>query len=100
MSAEQVYLIVSWKVKPGHLDEVLSIIDEMGKETRNEPGNTLYHVHQSTEDPQQIYLYEAYLDEEAVESHKQSYHYQRLVAGKAISLLAEKEVIRVKPLSV
>ena len=100
MKSEPIYLVVKWKVKPEHLATVLSLLDEMGSQSIAETGNLLYRVHQATDDPTILYLYEVYQDAEAIEFHKASAHYQSIVAEKIIPLLDEREVVKLKPVFV
>ena len=96
MDIESVTVLVKWRVKDGHLSEVLELVEEMGKESSSETGNLAYDVYQDEEDLQSIYLYESYANPAAAKSHKESKHYQSIVVGKIIPLLEEREVTRVK----
>jgi (4S)-4-hydroxy-5-phosphonooxypentane-2,3-dione isomerase len=91
-------LIVRWKVSEGAIDEVLSLLPEIAEKTRQEPGNVLYHIYQSEENPAEIILHERYADEDAVQAHKFSEHYRKIVFEKIIPLLENREVITVKQL--
>jgi len=95
---EHIYLIVKWHVKPGHLEEVLEILNEVKTKSRAEIGNILYQAYQHTENPNEIYLYEAYANKEAASCHKESEYYQQLVAGKILPLLEEREVKTLTPI--
>ena len=96
--SQSVCLIVKWRVQADHLDQVLTLLSEMGKKSRAETGNIMYEAHQSQEDPTVIWLYEVYEDESAVLAHKNSPHYQKIVAEQIMPYLKERELIRVNKL--
>ena len=90
--------MVKWKIKQGHLEAVLKDLPNMVEMSSKEPGNLIYEVSQSEVDDHVLCLYEVYKDENALEEHKISEHYQKLVVEQIIPLLEEREVVRLKPL--
>lgn len=93
MSEQAVYVCAKWQVKEGKLDAVLEIMKEASKKSSEEIGNLFYKIHQSQSDQNTLILFEGYENELAVESHKNSEHYQSLVVKQIIPLLKSREVI-------
>jgi (4S)-4-hydroxy-5-phosphonooxypentane-2,3-dione isomerase len=93
MNQKAIYVFAKWRVKEGELEKVLSLLADVTKESVKEEGNLVYTAHQSTTDANLILLYEGYRDEQAVEVHRGSEHFQKLVVGGIVPLLAEREVV-------
>ncbi|WP_342114260.1 putative quinol monooxygenase [Pseudoduganella sp. OTU4001] len=91
-AAAEITVLAQWQPKPEALDEVLSIVAEMRSRSLEEPGCLQYEAYQQLGAPGRLLLVERYRDAAALEAHKQSEHYQQLVAGRAIGLLAQREV--------
>lgn len=99
METKNITVIARWKVQPQHLQKVLDTLHELAGISRREPGNLTYNTHCAADDPNTIWLYEIYQDEQAVQAHRASTHFQELALGTIVPLLAEREVIRVLPLA-
>jgi quinol monooxygenase YgiN len=91
-------LIVKWKIKASHTEAIIKLLPELAEETKKEKGNLLYTVYQSKSDPNELILHERYTDEEALEAHKNSPHYQSVVIGQVIPHLEVREVTFVNKL--
>lgn len=91
-------LIVKWIAKPAEVSRIHALLPELAQRTRGEPGNVFYTVYQSESDPTVFILHECYDDAEAVERHRHSEHYQRIVVGEINPRLVSREVITVKAL--
>jgi len=85
-------VIVKWKIKTSATTEVLKMLPELVARTRNEPGNISYAIYQSETDPSELMLHEEYADADALEAHKKSEPYQRLVVQEIIPRLEKREV--------
>jgi autoinducer 2-degrading protein len=82
-----------WRAQPGHEETVRQLMVEVAAAVRqHEPGNLLYVGHQDPADPTHFFFYEQYADQAALEAHRDSAHYQELVVGKIVPLLAERTV--------
>lgn len=92
MDKKPIYVFARWQVKKGRLEDVLTTLSEVSRETRREAGNLFYKAHQSLSDTHTIILFEGYADETALEEHRNSTHYQKLVIGKIIPDLENREV--------
>lgn len=82
-----------WRVQPGHEETVrLLMLEAAAAVQQHEPGNLLYIGHQDPDDPAHFLFYEQYADQQALEAHRDSAHYQDVVVGKIAPLLAERKV--------
>ncbi len=67
--------LVNVHVKPEHLAEFIDATRANHEGSVREPGNLRFDVLQSVEDPTRFILYEAYRDEAAAKTHKETVHY-------------------------
>lgn len=79
-----------FKVKHGHVDEVIALLAQAAVPSRQEPGCHLYVANQDRSDPGTIVMYEQYDDEAAFQAHIDSAHCQEIVVGKIVPLLASR----------
>jgi (4S)-4-hydroxy-5-phosphonooxypentane-2,3-dione isomerase len=86
-----VYLFAKWKVREGNLDKVLSLMPNLAALSRAEEGCVFYEVHQGRLDPNILMLYECYRDEAALDAHRASEHFQRIVISEIVPLLESRE---------
>ncbi|WLQ37090.1 antibiotic biosynthesis monooxygenase [Streptomyces castrisilvae] len=92
------YVVVArYRTRPGEQDTVLPLLDTMAAASRQEPGNLAYRVHQGTEDPRAIVLYEEYATEADFTAHCATPHFQEIVLGKVVPLLESRDVLRCAP---
>ena len=68
MNTEQVTIVVVIRPKDGMWDEVRTRLLALAEETRSEPGNMGYILHEAVEDKQLI-IYENWRDSSALDSH-------------------------------
>ncbi len=83
-------VIAKIQVIAGKEEEFLSITPSLIKATRNEPGNLVYTLYQSTENPSEFLVYEEYTDETAFKAHCDSEAFQSF--GKQAGPLFAKEL--------
>lgn len=88
-----VFVIAKWQVKEGELEAVLALLTDVVRESTNEPGNLFYKIHQDKQEKHTLVLYEGYVDAAAVDAHRNSAHFQEVVIGKIVPLLANREVV-------
>lgn len=87
----RVYAIIArFKVGPGHIDEVISLLRQAAIPSRQEPGCRLYIANQELANPDTIVMYEQYDDEAAFQAHLESPHCRELVLGKVVPLLESR----------
>ena len=99
MSTIPVYVFAKWQVKQGNLAMVLSLLEQAAQKSRKEEGNLLYKIHQRTNDANTILLYEGYVDETAVEKHRNADHFQEIIIKSIVPLLDSREVVMMRLLS-
>jgi quinol monooxygenase YgiN len=93
MSAADVITVAArWQVGDGHLDEVLELVAQLAPASLAEPGCLGYEVYRGVDAPGSLLLLERYRDAQALEAHRQSPHYQALVLGRILPLLAARRV--------
>lgn len=93
-----VHVFATWKVKEGQLENVLELLKTVHTESIKEEGNLFYKIHQSNSDANTIVLFEGYINEAAVEEHRNSAHFQDFVLGKIVPLLDTREILLATPL--
>ncbi|ASK29463.1 antibiotic biosynthesis monooxygenase [Chryseobacterium sp. T16E-39] len=93
MSQKEVYVYAKWKVKEGNLPTVLNIMKEVAQKSSQEEGNLFYKLHQSQPDENLLILFEGYINEDAVEIHRNSEYFKKLVLEQIVPLLDSREVI-------
>lgn len=92
------YVVVArYRTRPGEQDTVLPLLDSMAAASRREPGNLGYRVHQGTEDPRAIVLYEEYATEADFTAHCATPHFREIVLGKVVPLLESRDVLCCAP---
>ncbi|WP_293303989.1 putative quinol monooxygenase [Pedobacter sp. UBA5917] len=92
MKKQSIHVFAKWQVAVGELDKVLAYLPQLAEKSRAEAGNLYYKVYQDNADPDMLLLNEAYRDEEALNAHRNSAHYQEIVVTKVLPLLKGREV--------
>jgi quinol monooxygenase YgiN len=93
MSAMSPVIVVArWQMSAEAVEGVLGMVAELGRLTLQEPGCLGYDVFRSTDTPGQLLLLERYRDNEAIEAHRGSTHYQELAVKRILPLLTERTV--------
>ena len=70
-------LFIKTRVKPGCAEQFLSVIQvNAAASVATEPGCLVFDVSQDRADPEVIYLYEIYQDDEAYEAHTRTAHFR------------------------
>ncbi|MER5500700.1 MULTISPECIES: putative quinol monooxygenase [unclassified Streptomyces] len=92
------YVVVArYRTKEGEENTVLPLLDAMAAASRQEPGNLAYRVHQGTEDPRAVVLYEEYASEADFTAHCATEHFREIVLGRVVPLLESRDVLRCAP---
>jgi len=100
MSVTPIHVFAKWKVRPGQLENVLSVLKELKAKTAQEKGNLFYQIHQDNSDPNTLILFEGYIDDSALAVHRNAGYYQQAVAESVPTLLADREVILTTPIEI
>lgn len=86
-------VVAEWRAQPGQEATVHRLMLQAAAAVRqHEPGNLQYVGHQDAADPARFLFYEQYADQAALDAHRDSAHYQELVVGQIVPLLAERRV--------
>jgi quinol monooxygenase YgiN len=84
-------IVAYWRPRVGQTDKVEAILHELGQKIREEPGNLMFVVNRSKDDPNEFLLYEQYKSEQAFIDHQQTPHFKTLVLERAVPLLERRE---------
>jgi len=93
-----VVLAVTWVALDGESDAVAALLRRLMPLSRAEPGCLQYDAHRDPDDPRTFFLFERYVDQEAFDAHAASAHFQELVLGEALPLLATRQRHLLTPL--
>lgn len=69
---EKKTVIARIQVAKDKINDYLALTEPLIKATKAEPGNLVYTLYQSTEDPTEFIVYEEYVDDKAFEYHSNS----------------------------
>ncbi|WP_321813478.1 MULTISPECIES: putative quinol monooxygenase [unclassified Paraburkholderia] len=83
-----IYLFASLTPKAEHVADLEAELRQMVAQTRKEPGNRRYDLLCRADGAPGFHLYETYVDEAAVQAHRESAHYVAF-RGKIGAWLAE-----------
>ena len=76
-----------WRAKRGQSGKVAEILAQHAMQTRAEPGVVTFIAHQSQEDECEFFLYEQFVDREALAFHEETAHFKENVLERALPLL-------------
>ncbi|ABF42869.1 Antibiotic biosynthesis monooxygenase [Candidatus Koribacter versatilis Ellin345] len=74
-----VVLAVTWVAHEGQEQEMAEAFERLGAASRQEPGCRMYVVHRHREDKRTFFIYEQYDDDAALQAHRDSPHFQKIV---------------------
>lgn len=89
-----IVLHASFPVVPDRREEALEMIAELVEQSQNEDGTIEYRATTDLDDPNVVRFFERYEDEEALEAHTRSEHFQEFAAALPDLLAGEPEAIR------
>jgi quinol monooxygenase YgiN len=85
-------IVVTLEANPGKTDALLEALKENAAGSRKEPGCRKWEYSQHLEDPGKFAIYEVYDNEDAMQAHFDSAHFQHWVKrNQEESLLASKQ---------
>ncbi len=88
----QVQLIARHTMKPGTENQVLPLVEQLIDAARTEPGNLAFDAYRSLGEPSSYVLLERYASHDALAAHRATAHFQEIVLGQLIPLLAYRTV--------
>jgi len=68
---------VFYTIQAGHEAEAVEDLRQLQAATRKEPGNMMYLIHRSTENPRQFLIYEQYSSQADLDAHRAKDYFQR-----------------------
>lgn len=71
-------------------DRVTEILRNLALASRKEPGCVSYVPHHVDGDPETVLIYEQYRDQEAVDAHRSSPHFEQYAVGGLYQLMKER----------
>lgn len=83
-------IIAYYTTAPGKGDEVAAVLAKHVVRTRAEPGCVQFLVNRSHDHPDKFVLYEQYVDEGALQDHRQTPHFREYIEGHVVPLLTER----------
>ena len=84
-----IVLAVIWKAKAGQEAEAEGVLRALTLEARKEPGCLMFQVHRHRERKGELFIYEQYKDEAALEFHRKTPHFLQY-AGTELPKFAER----------
>jgi autoinducer 2-degrading protein len=84
-----VVLGVTWMAKAGREAEVAELFSTLTEESRKELGCAMYQVHRHRTEPHRFFIYEQYIDDAALEAHRNAPHFLQY-ARKDLPKIADR----------
>jgi quinol monooxygenase YgiN len=84
-----VVLAVTWMANPGKENEVADVFSRLQEAARSEPGCLMFIVHQHRSESGRFFVYEQYRDDDALQQHRQTSHFQEYVV-KILPTIGER----------
>lgn len=97
-SKENIVITATYQVEEENLPVVLELLRRVQSLSVLEKGCIYYQAHQTTEEPGEIFLYEIYENEKALNQHRLSQHFQEIVVQQIVPLLQSRNVSILKPI--
>ena len=86
-----VVLAVTWVANPGKEAEVAEVFSKLEEASRQEPGCLLYIVHRHRTEAGGFFIYEQYRDDDALDAHRQSQHFQQYAVNALREVATRRE---------
>ena len=92
-------LVARYRARAGKGDAVTEQLGLMADAVKqDEPDCVDYRVGRSVENPDEFILYEEYVDQAALEAHRETAHFQAIVEATIVPLLEERQRFVLDPL--
>lgn len=87
-----IVLTAKYFVKAGRGDEVEAALRRMAPLVKAaEPGCILYHANRADDNPDLFLLYEHYIDQTALDAHRNTPHFKEIIEGVIVPILDRRE---------
>jgi quinol monooxygenase YgiN len=88
-----IVLLATYHVKRGNMEDVIAALQKMTSLVKEREADcVLFQVARSQDNPDELKLYEVYVDQEAVKVHREMPHYQEYIVETVIPMLEKREV--------
>jgi autoinducer 2-degrading protein len=85
-------MLARYRAHPGRGDLVAETLTRMAAAVAaDEPACLVYRASRSVEEPDVFVLYEEYVDQAALEAHRETPHFRELIEGTIVPALASRE---------
>jgi quinol monooxygenase YgiN len=91
-----IFIVVKFTVRPDRSDDWISLVEDLTKATREEPGNIFFDWSRSVDNPDQFVLVEAFESREAGAVHVNSDHFKAAMASIPDAISETPEIINVE----
>jgi quinol monooxygenase YgiN len=88
----QVQLIARHTIKPGHENEVFTLLAGFIDAARAEPGNLAFDAYRKIGDDRSYVLLERYTSRDALAEHRSSPHFTQVLLGQIVPLLDSRAI--------
>jgi autoinducer 2-degrading protein len=85
---------VTYIIQQGHEAAAVDLFRRMNELTHTEPGNTMYVVHRSPNEPRRFFLYEQYKDQDAMDAHRSADYFTQYITNGLLKI-AESRVAEI-----
>jgi quinol monooxygenase YgiN len=89
--------LAQYNVKPENAAAVRQLLLVAARHTRAEAGCLYFHAYLALEDRQQIVLIEGWKDREALDLHRRTKHFNKIVLAQIVPLLESRSVTFLAP---
>lgn len=89
---------VTYIIQPGHEAEAIDLFHKMNEHTHTEPGNIMYVVHRSANEPRRFFLYEQYKDQDALDAHRSADYFKQYVTNGLLKIIESRVAEIYEPL--
>jgi quinol monooxygenase YgiN len=83
---------VRMRFDPAELDEIRGHLEALAHASRQEPGCVSYVPHFLADDPNTVFIYEQYVDDDALDQHRASPHFAQHAIGGLYQCMKDRHV--------
>ncbi|HEX6477713.1 MAG TPA: putative quinol monooxygenase [Ktedonobacteraceae bacterium] len=89
---------VTYIIQPDHEAEAIDLFRKMTEHTHTEPGNIMYVVHRSPNEPRRFFLYEQYKDQDALDAHRSADYFIQYITNGLLKINESRVAAIYEPL--
>src|ERR1700733_15207817 len=88
----ELQVIARHTIAPGNEDQVYDLLPHLIAGARSEPGNLAFDAYPALDDRSNYVLLERYVSREAFAEHRETAHFNEIMLGKILPLLANRVI--------